>query len=130
MEKKMTNAQMFELIKETCADNEEIVAFCDKQLESLANKAVKAAERAAAKKAEGDELRAVIASMLTNEPQTGEDIAAAIEVAEGEEPITKQKVVTRMSQLVALGQAAKTEITVEVDGKAKKKVAYTLPVEG
>jgi hypothetical protein len=44
---KMTKSQMFDLIKTTCADNAEIVAFCDAQIALLANKAEKAKAKAA-----------------------------------------------------------------------------------
>lgn len=120
---KMTKSEVLELIKETCADNETIVAYCDNELALIAKKAVKAKERAAAKRVEGDELRDCIEDLLTTEPQTAEDLLAQIEDESGE--LTKAKITSRVSQLVRLGRATKVEVA--VDGK--KRMHYTLPVE-
>lgn len=124
---KITNAMIVEEIKELCADKAHIVEFCDKYLASAEAKKVKAAERAAAKRAAGDELQALIASLLTTEPQTAEQLLAQIEDESGE--LTKQKVVARMTNLVKFGQASKCDVKVEVDGKATTRKAYTLPVD-
>ena len=59
---KITKREMFEAIKavmetgESTVDPADIVAFCDKEIETLANRAAKAKERAA-KKAEREERR-------------------------------------------------------------------------
>ena len=81
----------------------DVIDFIDKQIAQIENKAAKAKERAAAKRAEGDELRATIKGVLTDEFQTADDITKAI----GDEDITKAKVVARLSQLVAVGEAVK-----------------------
>lgn len=120
-ETKITKAMVLETIKEKCADDATIVEFCDNELALIAKKAAKAKERNAAKKAEGDDLRAAVASVLTTEPQTREDVLAQIE---GED-LSVAKIGARLTQLVAAGMATKHEIT--VDGK--KKAAYTLPVD-
>ena len=119
MADKITKVEIYGMIKDACADNEVIVDFCDKEIAALGAKAEKAKVRAAAKKAAGDELRAVVASVLTNEPMIAEDILASIE---GDEDLTKAKVIARLTQLVKAGEAVKSEIT--VDGK--KKMAYAL----
>jgi hypothetical protein len=124
---KITNAMILEEIKEICADHAHIVEFCDKQLASLEAKAVKAKARAEEKRAAGDELRAVIADLLTNVPQTAEEILAQINDESGE--LTKQKVIARMTQLVNYGMASKCDVTVEIDGKKTSRKAYTLPVD-
>lgn len=118
-ETKITKVEMFGMIKELCADNEQIVEFCDKEIAALGAKAEKAKARAAAKKAEGDELRKVVASVLTKEPMIAEDVLAAI----GDEELTKAKVIARLTQLVKAGDAVKSEVT--VDGN-KKRMAYAL----
>lgn len=124
---KITNAMILEEIKTLCADAPHIVEYCDKQLASLEAKAVKAKARAEEKRAAGDELRAVIAGLLTNEPQTAEEILAQIEDESGE--LTKQKVISRMTQLVNYGMASKVDVTIEVDGKKTSRKAYLLPVD-
>lgn len=116
---KMTKVEILGMIKEACEDNEVIVEFCDKEIAALGAKAEKAKARAAAKKAEGDELRGIVASVLTTEPMIAEDVLAAIT---GVEDLTKAKVIARLTQLCKAGEAVKTEVT--VDGK--KRMAYSL----
>ena len=60
----------------TAAD---FAAFATKEIEQLDKKAVKAKERAAAKRADGDALTEAVLAVLTNEFQTAADIAAQIE---------------------------------------------------
>jgi hypothetical protein len=120
---KMTKKDWFEELKgiveaSEYAQKDEAVAFIDAQIELLDNKAEKAKVRAAAKKAETDELKAVVASLLTEELQTADVIAAKIE----DEDVSKQKVVSRLTALVKDGVAVKEQIKVEKD----KKMAYKL----
>lgn len=118
-EKRMTKKDYFEeikgLVEETEVENKnELIYFLESQIESIDNKATKAKERAAAKKAEGDELRETVKSVLTNEFQTAEEITTAI----GDEEVTKAKVIARLTQLVNLGEAVK-EATKTEDNKSK-----------
>lgn len=120
---KMTKKDWFEELKgiveaSEYAQKDEAVAFIDAQIELLDNKAEKAKVRAAAKKAETDELKAIVASLLTEELQTADVIAAKIE----DEDVSKQKVVSRLTALVKDGVAVKEQIKVEKD----KKMAYKL----
>lgn len=120
---KMTKKDWFEELKgiveaSEYAQKDEAVAFIDAQIELLDNKAEKAKVRAAAKKAETDELKAVVASLLTEELQTADVIAAKIE----DEEVSKQKVVSRLTALVKDGVAVKEQVKVEKD----KKMAYKL----
>lgn len=110
-ELKMTKAMWFEAIKAVveaseAEQKEEMVAFIDAQVELLAKKADKAKERAAAKKVEGDELREVVQSVLTEELQT---IDAIVDKIEGED-VTKAKITARLTQLVKAGLAEKEAI--------------------
>lgn len=104
------------------SDNEQkdgILAFIDHEVELLEAKAVKAAERAASKKADGDELRNAVQAVLTDELQTIDAITAQID---GED-VTKAKVTARLTQLVKTGVAAKDMVKTE-DGR--KVAAYKL----
>lgn len=104
-------------------DFEGIVEFCEAEIEALANRAAKAKERAAAKRAEGDELQAVVLAALSYNPQTRQEVFDQIE---GED-ITLAKVGYRLSALVKAGKAVKSEVTVTgEDGKSKKLSAYAL----
>ena len=94
-------------------ETDELVNFCERQIDAIDRKSEKAKARAAER----------IAAMLTDEPQTLSELAAAI----GDEDITTSKVSARCSKLIKEGRAAKTEVTVPgTDGsKSRKLVAYT-----
>ena len=104
---------------------EALTAFAENEIALLDKKAVKAKERAATKKAEGDELTdAVRAAMSAEEFEPIADIAARIE---GED-VTVAKVQYRLKTLVDNGIAVKEQITVPgTDGqKSRKIMAYKL----
>ena len=113
-----TYAEGVDAIGEYSAD--EIIAFIDKEIASLDNKAAKAKERAAAKRAETDALGEKVLAALTDEYQTADDITAAVD----EEDVTKAKVVSRLSKLIKDGKATKEEVAIE--GVKGKKMAYKL----
>lgn len=124
---KITKREMFEAIKATFETGdcevpaEAVIAFCEKEIASLDAKAVKAKERAAAKKADGDALGALVAAALTDEFQTIADITAI--VAESDADATVSKVTYRLGQLVKAEVAERAEITVEgTDGAKSRKV--------
>lgn len=117
MEKKMTKKDYYEMLKTTVKgieveNKEDLLTFIDRELELIENKSVKAKERAAEKRAEGDELRAAVKSILTTENQTIDEIFGQIE---GED-LTRAKIVARLTQLVKTGEAKKEEVKSE-DGK-------------
>ena len=133
---KITKRAMFEAIKglaesgalhmqdfnEAISDSA-VAEFCENEIALLDKKAVKAKERAATKKAEGDELtEAVRAAMSIEEFEPIADIAARIE---GED-VTVAKVQYRLTQLVKNGEAEKEQITVPggEGQKARKIMAY------
>ena len=114
---KMTKNEMYSLIAELCADNADVVAFCENEKAALAKKAEKAKARAAEKRAAGDELYAAVLDCVGSEPITAE---AVLDMLEGED-LTVAKIRARLSQGVKNGVLAKESI--KVDGKAK--VHYT-----
>ena len=122
--KKVTKKENYEMLMEIvensdCEIKAELVEFITKQIESIDAKAAKAKEKAAEKRAEGDELRAAVKSVLTNELQTAEMILGQIE---GEE-LTKAKIVARLTQLVKAEEVVKEEVKTE---EGKKVMAYKL----
>lgn len=122
--KKLTKKDYYGMLKDIIltsdVDNkEELEAFIDRQVEIIDNKAEKAKERAAEKKAEGDELRAAIKSVLTEDYQSADDILAQLE---GED-LSKAKIIARLTQLVNNGDAEKAQAKTE-DGK--KFMTYRL----
>ena len=114
----MTNKEMYEQIKGKLTDAEEI-AFIDTQIAALDRKAAKAKERAAERKAAGDELRETIYGVLTAEPQTIAQIIAAT----GVEDLTPAKVSSRLGQLVSLEKVAKEKVKLE---SGDERMAYRL----
>lgn len=122
--KKLTKKDYYGMLKDIVltsdVDNkEELEAFIDRQIEIIDNKAEKAKERAAEKKAEGDELRAAIKSVLTEDYQSADDILVQLE---GED-LSKAKIIARLTQLVNNGDAEKAQAKAE-DGK--KFMTYRL----
>ena len=122
--KKVTKKENYEMLMEIVENSNsemkaELVDFITKQIESIDAKAAKAKEKAAEKRAEGDELRAAVKTVLTEELQTAETILSQIE---GEE-LTKAKIVARLTQLVKNGEASKEEVKTE---EGKKVMAYKL----
>ena len=128
MEKKITKREKFEMLKEIIrgdvnvemtVEQAELIDFLDAQINAIDTKAEKAKARNAEKKANGDELRDVVQSVLTNELQTIDAIVAQIE---GEE-ITKAKITARLTSLVKNGIAEKEDVK---DEEGRKLKAYKL----
>ena len=103
----------------TAAD---FAAFATKEIEQLDKKAVKAKERAAAKRADGDALTEAVLAVLTNEFQTAADIAAQIE----DEDTTVAKISYRLGALVKDGRVIKEDIKVDREGKRAVLKGYRL----
>lgn len=124
--KKLTKKDYYGMLKDIIltsdVDNkEELEAFIDRQVEIIDNKAEKAKERAAEKKAEGDELRAAIKSVLTEDYQSADDILAQLE---GED-LSKAKIIARLTQLVNNGDAEKAQAQAKAED-GKKFMTYRL----
>lgn len=119
---KMTKRDYFNAISNAIASMEsvdgvavvDVQAFIDARIAELDKKAESAKKSAAKKRAAGDELRAQVEAVLTDELQTIDAITSQIE---GEE-ITRAKVQARLSQLVKAKVAIKDDVE---DGKRKVK---------
>ena len=118
MEKKITKREMFEAIKTGCTTGEwtvsdvEIAEFCDNEIALLDKKAIKAKERAAEKRAAGDELTDAVRAALTDEFAIIADIAAKVAETYGEDA-TVARVTYRLTQLVKNGEAENGDVKVE-----------------
>ena len=132
---KITKREMFEAlvayanacdmdmeINDTVITSADFVAFATKEIEQLDKKAVKAKERAAAKRAEGDALTEMVLNTLTADFQTAADVAAQIE----DEEATVAKVSYRLNALVKDGKAVKEDVKVDRDGKKATLKGYKL----
>ena len=104
---------------------EALIAFAENEIALLDKKAVKAKERAAQKRAEGDELTDAVRAVMSTE--TFEPIAEIAARIEGED-VTVAKVTYRLTQLVKNGEAEKTELTIPggEGSKARKVQGYKL----
>ena len=120
-DKKITKAEVLAIIAEAMADNADVVAYCENELALLESKKVKAKERADKKRAEGDELQGMIAGLLTDVPQTRDEILAKFDNEDGE--LTVGKIQAKLNNLVKFGQASKCDVKTE-DGK--KRTGYTV----
>ena len=137
---KITKLEMFEAMKgiaesgalhmfdfnENISD-EAVAEFCANEIALLDKKAVKAKERAATKRAEGDALTDAVRAVLTSEFEPIADIAARIE---GDD-VTVAKVQYRLGQLVKAGEAEKEQITSPASGgqKIRKIMAYRISTD-
>lgn len=124
MEKKITKRDNYEELSTIVAGSdseikEELLAFIEKEIASIDAKAEKAKVRAAEKKANGDELRDAVQSLLTDELQTADAILVQIE---GED-LTIAKIRARLTQLVNAGIAVKEDVK---NSENKTQKAYKL----
>lgn len=125
---KKTKAMYFEELREMVlaavedqAQQEELVAFIDKQVETLEKRKVAAAERAAKKRVESDALTEAVLAQIGDELITVDEIVAAID----SEDVTRNKVTARLGKLVKAGTIVKEPVKVE----SGKRMAYRLASE-
>lgn len=121
--KKMTKRENYvalkEILESSNADNVvELVEFIDAQIAQLDKKAETAKAKSAERKAEGDELRARVLNVITEDYQTVDDIYAQVP-AEADEELSKSKIIARLTQLVNNGDIEKADAKDE-NGKTKK----------
>ena len=130
-EKKITKKVVLEAIRKVAEDGidfgaevtaDDVIAYVDTTIAQLDAKTVKAKERTAKKKAEGDELRAAVKAVLTDELQTIDAIVAKVEADNDFEELTKSKVTARLTQLVKANEIHKEQ----VKAGDRKVMAYAL----
>lgn len=117
---KITERDIYNSILNGTADQTVLCEFAEKKLAQLDKRNASAAKRAAAKRAEGDEITEAIYGVLSNEFMTRDQVAEAY----GHD-MSVAKVGARLSQLVKSGRVQKETIKVAgTDGKNVSKVAY------
>lgn len=119
----MTKREIYDVIESVfnTIDNEhrdEVLTLVTKEKAALDHKNAKAKERAAEKRAAGDELRAAVKGVLGSEPMTIDEIITKL----GDESLTPAKITARTRQLVAAGEITKTMVKVD----SRKLTAYAL----
>lgn len=103
------------------AQQDELVEFIDKQIETLEKRKVAAAERAEKKKAESDAMTDAILAQIGNELITVDEIVIALD----SEEVTRNKVTARLGKLVKAGTIVKEAVKVE----GNKRMAYRLATD-
>ena len=101
------------------AQQDELIDFIDKQVETLNKRKIAAADRAAKKRAESDALTEEILGVIGFNPMTVDEIVLAL----NNEEVTRNKVTARLGKLVKNESIVKVDV--KVDGK--KRMAYQLP---
>lgn len=122
--KAMYFAELREIILNTIMeqdDQDELIEFIDKQLETLERRKAAAAERAEKKRAASDAMSDAILAQIGEELVTVDDIVAALD----DEAVTRNKVTARLGKLVKAGTIVKE--AVRVDGN--KRMAYRLATD-
>ena len=108
---------------------EDIVAFCENEVALLDKKAIKAKERAAEKRAAGDELTAAVKAALTTDFETRDVISARVAETFGEDA-TVAKVGYRLTQLVKNGEAESTDLKIAGEEGAKTRTVKGYAIVG
>ena len=103
------------------AQQDELVEFIDKQIETLEKRKVAAAERAEKKQAESDAMTDAILAQIGNELITVDEIVIALD----SEEVTRNKVTARLGKLVKAGTIVKEAVKVE----GNKRMAYRLATD-
>ena len=103
------------------AQQDELLEFIDKQIETLEKRKVAAAERAEKKTAESDAMTDAILAQIGNEPITVDEIVIALD----SEEVTRNKVTARLGKLVKAGTIVKEAVKVE----GNKRMAYRLATD-
>lgn len=119
--KVMYFTELREMVMDVVTDQEkrdELLAFIDKQIETLEKRKEAAATRAAKKKEESDALTEEILGLIGEDLVTVDEIVVAI----NREDVTRNKVTARLGKLFKNGAIVKE--TVKVNGN--QRMAYRL----
>lgn len=120
--KAMYFAELREMVIAVVEDQDEqneLVEFIDKQVETLEKRKADAAKRAEKKRAESDALTDAILGMIGEDLITVDEIVIELD----DENVTRNKVTARLGKLVKAGLIEKDSVKVE----GKKRMAYRLP---
>jgi esterase/lipase len=108
-------------VEDVTVTGTDIQNYCDSAKAQIVKKNERARERAAEKRAEGDELTTAIRSVITDTLQSVDEITANVAI----ENVTKNKVIARLGQMVRAGEIMKEQFKAE-DGR--KLMGYHTPI--
>ena len=121
---KMTEREIYTAMMDGTLDADVAREFAEKKLAQLDKRNASAAKRAAAKRAEGDELREAVYEVLTETPTDRGTITDLVNEAIGGE-LSAAKVGARLNALFKDGRISKENIKIAgEDGKQKTVVGY------
>lgn len=122
MTKKEMYAEMREMM--VAAGRDELVEFCEKEINALERRTEKARETAQKKREEADPIVEMVANVLTEDWQTIADIADQIE----DENASVSKITYRLNKLAETGIAEKAKVEIPATDEVKKRrvTAYRL----
>lgn len=105
----MTKRENYNAIRAIVADNAELVAFIDHELELLDRKNARRSDKPTAKQVANEETKDIIVEVLTDaaDPMTISDIVADDPALAG---LSTQKVSALLTQLVAEGKVVRTSV--------------------
>ena len=108
-------------------DPDVMVEFATKKLAQLDKRNASAKARAAKKRAEGDALTEAVFALVTEEPQSRQDIFDALVESDEFAEVKLGSVGFRLTTLVKDGRVVKQEASVEgTDGKTRRVMVYSL----
>ena len=120
MANKITEREIYNSIINGTADQTVLVEFATKKIAQLDKRNASAQKRAAAKRAEGNEITEAVYAVLGTEPMTRGQVVSAMGT-----DLSVAKIGARLNQLVASGRISKETIKVaDENGKNKSAVAY------
>jgi predicted transcriptional regulator len=104
--------------------NEVLAEFAEKEIDALDKKAEKAKERAAKRRAEGDDLTEALKAILTDEYQITSELMAQVEM----DDVSPNKIQARMKKLIEMDIAEKAAVNIPATEttKATHKVGYRI----
>ena len=105
----MTKRENYNALRAIVADNAELVAFIDHELELLDRKNARRSDKPTAKQVANEDTKGIIVEVLTDaaEPMTISDIVADDPALAG---LSTQKVSALLTQLVNDGQVVRTSV--------------------
>ena len=105
----MTKRENYNALRAIVADNAELVAFIDHELELLDRKNARHSDKPTAKQVANEDTKGIIVEVLTDaaEPMTISDIVADDPALAG---LSTQKVSALLTQLVNDGQVVRTSV--------------------
>lgn len=124
MANKITEREIYTAMINGTIDAETLREFAEKKIAQLDRRNASAAKRAAAKRAEGDEVTEAVFALLDGEAKTRDEVTEMYNEANGSE-FSVAKIGAKLNALVKAERIAKETIKVAgADGKVSNKVGY------